>query len=124
MKKKSKKNKNPFLRELEFYKREGIPLQLNGVPSTPKKIAKAHKIAEDITYMRDYVRDSQGRLTSLGFDPVKEQDSHIESEIKYFDKQNQHRQARPPGQSGFTLSYIPRALPPVTQGSAFQAPEC
>ena len=58
---KKQKNKNPFLRELEFYKREGIPLQLNGVPSTPKKIAKAHKIAEDITYMRDYVRDSQGR---------------------------------------------------------------
>ena len=83
MKKKSKKNKNPFLKELEFYQREGIPLQLNGVPSTPKKIAKAHKIAEDITYMRDYIRDSQGRLTSLGFDPVREQDSHIESEIKY-----------------------------------------
>ena len=24
----------------------------------------------------------------------------------------------------FTMSYIPRALPPVTHGSAFQAPEC
>ena len=29
----------------------------------------------------------------------------------------------PPGR-GVTLSYIPRALPPVTQSSALQAPEC
>lgn len=58
-------------------------MRLNGVPSTPKKIAKAHKVAEDITYMRDYVRDSQGRLTSLGFDPVRDQDSSGESEPRY-----------------------------------------
>ena len=55
-----------------FYASEGIPLWLNGMPSTPKEIEKAHKVAEDVTYMRDYVRDSSGRLTRLEFDSVKD----------------------------------------------------
>lgn len=76
MKKKSKKNKDIFLKELESYERAGIPLQLNGMPSTPKKIVKAHKVAEDVTYMRDYVRDTKGRLKSLGFDSVRDPDAN------------------------------------------------
>lgn len=75
MKKKGKKQTDHFRKELDFYAREGIPLWLNGMPSTPKEIEKAHRIAEDITYMRDYVRDSDGRLTRLGFDPVKDEES-------------------------------------------------
>lgn len=74
MKKKSKKQKDYFRRELDFYVNEGIPLWLNGTPSTPKEIERAHRIAEDISYMRDYVRDSNGRLTRLEFDPVKNAD--------------------------------------------------
>lgn len=38
----------------------------------PKEIEKAHRIAEDVTYMRDYVRDSDGKLTRLEFGQVKE----------------------------------------------------
>lgn len=74
MKKKSKKQKDHFRKELDFYVSEGIPLWLNGIPSTPKEIEKAHKAAEDISYMRDYVRDSDGRLTRLEFDPVRDTD--------------------------------------------------
>lgn len=74
MKKKSKKQRDCFRRELDFYVSEGIPLWLNGTPSTPKEIEKAHRVAEDISYMRDYVRDSSGRLTRLEFDPVKDAD--------------------------------------------------
>ena len=72
MKKKSKKQMDHFRKELDFYASEGIPLWLNGLPSTPKEIEKAHKVAEDVTYMRDYVRDSSGRLTRLEFDSVKD----------------------------------------------------
>ncbi|MBS6195879.1 MAG: hypothetical protein KH828_09900 [Clostridiales bacterium] len=73
MKKKSKKQKDEFRRELDAYAREGLPLWLNGLPSSPKEIEKAHKIAEDVTYMRDYVRDGEGKLTRLEFGQVKEQ---------------------------------------------------
>lgn len=72
MKKKSKKRSNYLRKELELYVEEGIPLWLNGMPSTPKEIERAHKVAEGITYMRDYVRDSDGRLARLEFDPVKD----------------------------------------------------
>ncbi|MGN1142705.1 MAG: hypothetical protein ACI4TF_16010 [Oliverpabstia sp.] len=72
MKKKSKKQMDQFRKELDFYASEGIPLWLNGMPSTPKEIEKAHKVAEDVTYMRDYVRDASGRLTRLEFDSVKD----------------------------------------------------
>ena len=71
-KKKSKKKTDPFRKELDFYASEGIPLWLNGMPSTPKEIEKAHRVAENVSYMRDYVRDSNGRLTRLEFDPVKD----------------------------------------------------
>lgn len=73
MKKKSKKQKDDFRRELDGYASAGIPLWLDGIPSSPKKIEKAHKIAEDVTYMRDYVRDGQGNLTRLEFDQVREE---------------------------------------------------
>ena len=73
MKKKSKKEKNAFRKELDDYVRKGIPLWLDGNPSTPGEIEKAHKIAEDVTYMRDYVQDSKGHLTRLEFGKVKEE---------------------------------------------------
>lgn len=73
MKKKSKKQKGEFRRELDSYAREGVSLWLDGSPSSPKKIEKAHKIAEDVTYMRDYVQDGQGHLTRLEFGQVKDE---------------------------------------------------
>ena len=47
-------------------------------PADPKEIWKAHKIAEDISYMRDYVPDSYGRLLRLEFDAVKKEDGYTQ----------------------------------------------
>ena len=38
----------------------------------------ADKIAEDISYMRDYVPDSYGRLLRLEFDAVKKEDGYTQ----------------------------------------------
>ena len=43
---------------------------LDGRPSTPKAIMKAHCIAEDGAYMRDYVQDEEGRVETLQFDLI------------------------------------------------------
>lgn len=72
MKKKSKKLKDDFRRELESYVKDGVTLWLDGSPSTPKKIDKAHKMAEGASYMRDYVQDADGRLSRLEFDRIKD----------------------------------------------------
>ena len=40
-------------------------------PSTPKKIVKAHKLAENGVYMRDYVENEKGEIAKLKFDFVK-----------------------------------------------------
>lgn len=67
--------KNEKLRyELESYSDQGIQLLLNGRKSTPKRIAKAYKIAEEGEYMRDYIQDENGKLRSLSFDFVKEEE--------------------------------------------------
>ena len=50
--KKNKKQKDDFRKELDAYQAQGISLWLDGEPSSPKEIWKAHKIAEDISYMR------------------------------------------------------------------------
>jgi len=70
--KKKKHNKSPeFLCELEEYDQRGISLLLDGKPSNPKAIAKAHRIAEEGTYMRDYIEDESGEVIELSFDLIK-----------------------------------------------------
>ena len=44
--KKGRKVSKPLKRELECYKEQGVALYLDGVPSTPKSIAKACTVAE------------------------------------------------------------------------------
>ena len=57
--------------ELETYRRQGIPLLLNGSPSTPEEIEQACSIAEEGVYMRDYVQNERGEVERLQFDFVK-----------------------------------------------------
>ncbi len=66
-----KKSVKPLRRELESYRDKGIELYLNGVPSTPKKIAKACQIAEDGAYMRDYTEDEKGNIACVSFDFIR-----------------------------------------------------
>lgn len=71
--KKNKKEKDAFRKELDSYKEQGVDLWLVGAPSTPKEIWKAHKIAEDVSYMRDYITDNEGNLVRLEFDAIKQE---------------------------------------------------
>lgn len=69
---KKKEKKGHILRqELERYQEQGVSLWLNGRESTPKEIVKAHSIAEDGVYMRDYVPDQSGAVERLEFDLIK-----------------------------------------------------
>ena len=57
--------------ELETYRRQGIPLLLNGSPSTPEEIEQACSSAEEGVYMRDYVQNERGEVERLQCDFVK-----------------------------------------------------
>ena len=65
------KESSPLGRELETYQTEGIPLWLNGKPSTPEEIVHACMIEEEGTYMRDYVQNERGKVERLEFDLIK-----------------------------------------------------
>lgn len=67
----NKREKASFRYELETYRDMGIPLFLNGRKTTPKRIEKAYRIAEEGDYMRDYIQDEEGRLQGLSFDYVR-----------------------------------------------------
>lgn len=72
MKKVYKKETSALRSELEAYRKQGVNLWLDGQPGTPKSIAKAHMIAEEGTYMRDYVKDDSGELADLHFHLVRD----------------------------------------------------
>lgn len=67
-----KRENGNLYRELEEYREMGVPLYLNGRESTPGRIARAYRIAEDGDYMRDYIQDEEGRVQGLAFDYVGE----------------------------------------------------
>lgn len=67
-----KKERQILHRELETYEDMGIPLYLNGRSTTPKRIEKAYKIAEEGDYMRDYIQDEDGKLQAISFDLVRD----------------------------------------------------
>lgn len=72
MRKKRKKKEESLRRELDAYRKKGIMLWLNGYPSTPGKIVKAHVVAENGVYMRDYVQNDRGEVEKLEFVFVKD----------------------------------------------------
>ena len=62
----------PLREELKLYQKGGVPLFMDGEPSTPKDIAKACLIAEGGGYMRDYTEDESGRIARVDFDRISE----------------------------------------------------
>ncbi len=56
--------------ELEEAEQEGVPLLLDGEPSSPLQIAKACMIREESCYMRDYLGDERGNVREIRFDKV------------------------------------------------------
>lgn len=69
--KKKKDSIKPLKKELELYREQGVSLYLDGVPSTPKSIAKACQIAEGGVYMRDYTEDEKGKIACVSFDFIQ-----------------------------------------------------
>lgn len=67
----SRTKEDALQQELSLYERDGILLKLNGQPSDPDTIARACRIAEDGTYMRDYIENEKGEWTELGFDWIQ-----------------------------------------------------
>ena len=67
----SRKTGKPLKKELRDYQEAGVTLWLDGHPSTPKKIVKAHKVAENSVYMRVYLENEKGEIAKLKFDFVK-----------------------------------------------------
>ena len=58
--------------ELKKYRKNGIHLSLQGKPSNPYNIVKAHKVSEEKnTFMRDYITDDTGHVKEIDFQCVK-----------------------------------------------------
>lgn len=57
--------------ELKSFTGQGTDLKLDGHLSNASEIAAACVFNEESSYMRDYVRDREGRLVSLNFDKVE-----------------------------------------------------
>ena len=70
MSKKKKKETSALRCELETYYLQGVPLWLEGRPSTPKEIVKACHVAEAGVYMRDYVQNDRGGGLGVSFDKI------------------------------------------------------
>ena len=74
-----KKETAKFMTELKNYRDSGISLYLEGHPSSPKAIVKAHSYADRIaesgtyTYMRDYDENEVGEVKRLSFDLIKKE---------------------------------------------------
>lgn len=66
-----KKARAPLREELRDLEKRGVELWLDGQPSTPKRICRACKVAEEGTYMRDYIRNQKGDVEHLEFNSVK-----------------------------------------------------
>ena len=45
---------------------------MDGHPSSPKEIVKACRVAEEGTYMRDYVQNDKGEVVWVSFDKIKD----------------------------------------------------
>lgn len=56
--------------ELDGYIKSGISLSLQGRPSNSYKIARACRVSENATYMRDYISDENGEIKAINFTKV------------------------------------------------------
>lgn len=45
-------------------------MHLEGRPSNPCEIVQAHLVAEECSYMRDYVQNEKGEIQEIDFDKI------------------------------------------------------
>lgn len=53
--------------ELENYEKNGVCIMMDGYNASPQQVVRAHMTRENVSYMRDYEMDAEGRLTTLSF---------------------------------------------------------
>ena len=53
--------------ELSEYERMGVRMKMSGHPASPLQIASAHAVQEELSYMRDYVADENGKIKEVRF---------------------------------------------------------
>lgn len=58
--------------ELSEYERLGVRMKMNGHPASPLQIASAHAVRENLSYMRDYVADEDGKVKEVRFVKLSE----------------------------------------------------
>ena len=44
-----------------------VRMKMNGHPASPLQIASAHAVKEELSYMRDYVADENGKVKEVRF---------------------------------------------------------
>ena len=72
MKKKRQRNYDPanaraLFRELRSYEQKGTQLFLDGYPCSTKEIVDACMVAEEPSYMRDFISDEKERIRRINF---------------------------------------------------------
>ena len=45
----------------------GVRMKINGHPASPLQIAAEYGVKENLTYMRDYVADEEGKVKEVRF---------------------------------------------------------
>ncbi|HIW21458.1 MAG TPA: hypothetical protein H9887_05500 [Candidatus Dorea intestinavium] len=60
-----------FIDELYLYEAKGVSLYIDLQKATPEDVIYAHKVNEEVQYMRDYIYDSKGIVIELCFHRVK-----------------------------------------------------
>lgn len=53
--------------ELEKHEKNGVCLLIDGYTASPMQVVRAHMARENVSYMRDYEMDSEGKLEVLSF---------------------------------------------------------
>ena len=68
--KKGKSGYEQLYAELEKYEKNGVCILMDGCSASPMQVVKARMARENVSFMRDYEIDSEGKLESLSFNNI------------------------------------------------------
>lgn len=62
--------------ELSEYERMGVRMKIDGHPASPLQIASEYAVKENLSYMRDYVADEEGKVKEVRFVKLSIKNEH------------------------------------------------
>ena len=62
--------------ELSEYERMGVRMKIDGHPASPLQIASEYAVKENLSYMRDYVADEEGKVKEVRFVKLSDKNEH------------------------------------------------